>query len=246
MDLAKAIGKTVGNTLLGKSEIKLIISSEHVKETFVNGVMKIVDERITDDTTTKSLLSEIMGKEKYSQKKEELSVKVSNRIAQGLVSMDIGKIITDRGVEVIKQKLSNPMLSFLVNEKAIKSISSPIGVQINEYIQKDGIDMIESFLIKEVTELESKSINSLVDNKEDILAKIRQKLGDIYINFINKNIESFVKQFKISEIVEEKISNMDNETLEMLALSVMKNELGVVVKLGAVIGFIIGIFNTFI
>lgn len=245
-DLARAVGRTVGNVLLGENEVRSIIASEEMKNTFVDGIMKIIDERVSEDTTTKSMLSEIMGEEVYPQKRDELSHKISEKIVNGLVNMDVGKIITDRGVEVLKQKLSNPMLSFLINEKTIRAISVPIGEQINEYIKTDGIDKIESFLTGEVSELENRQIVSMFNDREAVKLKLKNKLGDIYINFVNSNAESFIKGFKISEIVEEKIANMSNESMEELTLSVMKTELDMVVKLGAVIGFVIGTINVFI
>jgi len=244
--LAKAVGKTVADTLFGENEIKATFTSEEMKDTFVNGIMQLIDEKTTSDITTKSLFSEIIGKETYSQKKEDLTVKLSNRIAQELLNMDIGKIITDKGVEVIKQKISNPMISFLINEKTIRSFASPIGDQINEYIKTEGKSKIESFIATEVAAFENKQLNSLIDNKEDVMLKIQDKLSDLYIKFITSNVENFAKNFKISEIVEEKISNMSNESLEELTLSVMKNELDMIVYLGAVIGFIMGILNIII
>ena len=39
---------------------------------------------------------------------------------------------------------------------------------------------------------------------------------------------------------------MDAIQLEKLVMSVMKNELGMIVNLGAIIGFVIGILNVFI
>lgn len=245
-DLAEAIGRTVGTTLFGESEVKSIIASEEMKNTFVDGIMKIINERVSEEATAKSILSEIIGEEKYLPKRDELSHKVANKIVCGLLNMDVGKIITDRGVEVLKQKLSNPMLSFLINEKTIKSIAVPIGEQINEYIKTDGIDKIESFLSSEVSELENRQIYSMFSDKEAVMLKIQNKLGDLYTNFVNNNAENFVKRFKISEIVEDKIRNMSNDSMEELTLSVMKTELGMVVNLGAVIGFVIGIINVFI
>ena len=55
-----------------------------------------------------------------------------------------------------------------------------------------------------------------------------------------------MKQFRIREIIENRIAGMSNEALEKLVLSVMKNELGMIVNLGAVIGAVIGILNVFI
>jgi uncharacterized membrane protein YheB (UPF0754 family) len=192
------------------------------------------------------MISGIVGEETYSYRKEELTGMLANRITQGLLSMDVGKIIADRGVEVIREKLSNPVISMLINEKTLKSIATPIGERINEYIETDGKIKIEGFVLSEVDELGDRQINSLIGNKEAIMEKTKEKLGDIYTSFANNNVETFVKRFNISAIVEEKISNMSNESLETLALSVMKNELGTIVILGAVIGFVIGIFNIFI
>lgn len=245
-DLAKAVGRTVGNSLFGENEVKSIFASEEMKNTFVDGVMNLINEKVSEDTTAKSMLSEILGEESYLEKRDNLAHILADRIVQGLLNMDVGKIITDRGVEVVKKKLSNPMLSFLVNEKTIKSIADPIGEQINEYIRSEGIDKIESFLSSEVSELENRQINSLFNNKEAVMLKIQSKLGDLYTSFVNSNVESFVKRFRISEIVEEKISNMSNESIEKLTLSVMENELGMIVKLGGIIGFLIGFFNTLI
>lgn len=244
--LAKAVGNTVGNTLFGEKEIKAIIESDEMKDAFVDQIMQLIDKKITEDSTTKSILSEIIGDVTYLQKKEDLTAKLANRITQELLNMDVGKIITDRGVEVLKQKMSNPMLSFLINDKAINYVATPIGEQINEYIRAEGNNKIESYLTKEFSELEDRQISSLIGNKEDVMLKIRYNLSNLYVKFITDNVENFVKHFRISEIVQEKISNMSNESLEELTLSVMKNELDMIVYLGAVIGFVMGILNIFI
>ena len=43
--------------------------------------------------------------------------------------------------------------------------------------------------------------------------------------------------------MEDKIVSMDVKELEVLILSVMKHELGMIVNLGALIGFILGLVN---
>lgn len=244
--LAKAVGNTISNSLLGKNEIKEIIESEEMKNAFVNGVMQIINDKTANESTISTLLSDIIGEENYSQKKDVLTSKLADRITQELLNMDVGKIITDRGVEVLKQKMSNPMLSFLINEKTLKYVAVPIGEQINEYIRMEGKSKIENYVAKEFADLEKRQLDSLIVNKEEVMLKIQYKLSSLYTNFITNNIESFVNNFKINEIVEEKISNMSNESLEELTLSVVKKELDMIVYLGAVIGFVMGILNIFI
>lgn len=50
----------------------------------------------------------------------------------------------------------------------------------------------------------------------------------------------------MSDIVEQKINGMNVEEIERLVLSVMKNELRMIVNLGALIGFVLGIINVFV
>ena len=68
----------------------------------------------------------------------------------------------------------------------------------------------------------------------------------MYDRLVKGNITIIMKHFKIQEIVESKINDMDAIHLEKLVMSVMKNELGMIVNLGAIIGFVIGILNVFI
>ena len=67
-----------------------------------------------------------------------------------------------------------------------------------------------------------------------------------YDHLVGENIDKLLSHFDVSAIVQEKVEAMDVEELEGLVLSVMKKELDVIVNLGALIGFVIGILNIFI
>ena len=79
--------------------------------------------------------------------------------------------------------------------------------------------------------------------KEDTLKKAVRK---VYQSFMEEKLSSLLEKVNISQIVENKINQMPVEDIEELVLSIMKKELGAVVNLGAVIGFLIGILNVFI
>ena len=60
---------------------------------------------------------------------------------------------------------------------------------------------------------------------------------------IDSKADDIVKEFHIAETIREKIQNMGVKELEELVLSVMKNELNMIINLGALIGFVIGLLN---
>ena len=54
-----------------------------------------------------------------------------------------------------------------------------------------------------------------------------------------------MKNINISMMVEEKINEMQTEELEKMVLTVMKNELDMIVNLGALVGGVLGTLNMF-
>ena len=55
-----------------------------------------------------------------------------------------------------------------------------------------------------------------------------------------------MRHIDISVLVEEKVRSMEMAELEDMVMSMMKKELNSVVRLGALLGFVIGFINVFI
>jgi uncharacterized membrane protein YheB (UPF0754 family) len=72
---------------------------------------------------------------------------------------------------------------------------------------------------------------------------VKAALGNVFEMAIEKLVPVILKEVNIPGIVEEKISAMDVYMLEELVLSIMKNELDYIVRLGALIGLVIGCIN---
>ena len=73
--------------------------------------------------------------------------------------------------------------------------------------------------------------------------QLRRLITRAYEALIERFIDEFLERFHVAEIVEAKINAMDVKELERLVLSVMKHELNAIVNLGALIGFLLGLFN---
>ena len=95
----------------------------------------------------------------------------------------------------------------------------------------------------EAEKLENKSIYEILSEAGIDTEKLSESFLNIYVSFIEKHAEEFIKNFRISEIVEEKVNQMDVLMLEELMMSIMKKELNAVVNLGALIGLVIGTVN---
>ena len=63
---------------------------------------------------------------------------------------------------------------------------------------------------------------------------------------MEKNAAKMMRHIDISDLVEEKVRSMEMAELEDMVMSMMKKELNSVVRLGALLGFVIGFINVFI
>lgn len=74
--------------------------------------------------------------------------------------------------------------------------------------------------------------------------KTAKTVSGLYREHAAKAVADFVASADVAALVTQKVEEMETEELENLLLSVMKKELGAIVNLGALLGAIVGIFNS--
>ena len=129
-----------------------------------------------------------------------------------------------------------------LNEGTISSLATPLSDRILMYLEGDGKLKLREILDGEASKLEEKPIGEMFGDRE----KLQPLLVSVYRKLVSEHADSIAARFHIADIVEERVRAMPPEDLEKLILSVMKKELNDVIRLGAVIGFIMGIVTTVI
>lgn len=236
--LAHALGQAVGNALLNKEELTKVLTSDRMRQTITSGIVKGFNDNFIESSVEEVGLS-IFGQDSYDDKKDILIQGITNKLTAGFLSMNVGNIIATEGAAALKQK--GGMLAMFINEDLIASLASPIGNKVDDYVQVDGKDKIREYILDEINKTESKSINSILGGIDT--TKVENLINQLYNNMIQEHVSDIVDTFDIKGVVEEKINSMDVMELEELIMSVMKNELGMIVNLGAIIGFVLGLFN---
>lgn len=238
-DLARAVGKAVGDNLFGEVEIKGILQSDEVKNTIIGGITDSIENAIEGETVRGTIMKLASSEESYDNKKDAIADFLSVRIIEGIKSLDIAEIITKQGTSAIKQM--GGMLAMFVNESMIGSMAGPISEKFVDYLEGEGYFKIHQLVENEINEIEGWSMDRIIG--EHRLDKIRIAISDLYDKMLGDKIADILNAFDVEGIVEEKIVSMDVEELETLILSVMKHELGMIVNLGALIGLILGLIN---
>lgn len=240
--LAKALGKAVGDTLLTREDMENALLTESVKEQVVDGIVA----GIINAPSIREASGFFMEEEQYAEARGSLTGLIENKILDAVKDAKLSDVVVEEGTKILKNKFSGGLIGMLVNDELIASLAEPIRDSIERYIDENGPVMVGNIVEKEAANLENIPMGQMLSNLNLEEGRIREAVGKTYVTIVEEQIGKIIDQINIAGLVEQKINDMDVLEVEKLTLSVMKKELDAVVNLGALIGFIIGMINSFI
>lgn len=243
--IGRALGRAVSESLLTEKDLASGFTGPAVRDKVVNLIYSSLNEEAFKTETVEALSIQYMGEEKTKHAKSKINDTLADRIIDGISNLDIEDILQTIGVNAILSKLQNSMLGMFINADTLQGFIGPIAASIRSYLDSSGKEKIRDITEKETMKLYEMQIGSLLD-MEGNEADVRAMLGNLYDKAIDKLVPVVLSEIDIAVIVEDKVDAMDIGFLEELLLSIIKKELDYVVRLGALIGFVIGCVNIFI
>lgn len=239
--IAKAIGNAVGQSLLTKDTLQESLLSEEMKNKLRIDVKAFINHQSENNNTVKEQSLAFVKEEEYENLLDAAEHKITDTIVKNLEEMDVGTIIAREGTKAIKEKVGGSFIGMMLNDSLIESMTGPIVDAINAYINENGQIIVGAKVEKELERFSNSQIKDIITSLNEL--DVVEIFMRCYESLIENTLDKLVANIDIASIVEKKIDEMDVLELEELILSVMKKELGAIVNLGAVIGFILGLFN---
>ncbi len=143
--------------------------------------------------------------------------------------------VISRRREKIAQKLSKTISNYLISTQDIK-----------EKVQEEGnLSKLEIKLTKVVKENILNNLPLMVKPMaEPLVNNILEKEGkNIIISLLDEFLSNLDEEINIEKLVEEKLLNYDIKNLEKIIFGIARDEFRHIEILGAIIGFIIGLFQ---
>ena len=239
-DLARALGKAVGNNLFTGSDLEQMLLSDKAKQRVLGELADLLER---DELTIEDMLSSFWGQDEYISGKAQVENLLCEKIMSALNELNLGDVIVRESARAIKEKTEGTMLAFMANDKLIASMGVPLGKKFESYLLENGQDLIRPIINGGIEELSSKSLAMLFRETGIEKERLLELVEEAYVQLIKTKVADFIKEFDIAAVVEQKINGMDVIEVERLVLSVMKRELNAIINLGALIGLIIGSIN---
>ena len=236
--IAKSIAVAINDNLLTNSDLTDKLMSNDIQDSIRE---KVANFAMSDEILEDKLLNAI-DKQKFNQIKGNLTNKLSNSIYLSILEANVGEIVGEQVELAAAEKLKGSLIGIFGGNSIVSSVKTMAKAKTNEYIEQNGQRVITELINKKTDDLLDTPICVLTDNLD---IDLPEAVLSVYKKFVQEKFEEIIKSINITQIIEDKINSMDVLEIEKLILSVMKKELNALVSLGAVIGFVLGLFNIF-
>ena len=240
--LAKSAGEIVQNELFTKEDVSGKLLTEEVEKPIIDRVMAILDEDIKD---TGAIL--IGSSEKFDEFEKNVVELLTFKIRDAIKRMDIPGTIKKEGTAMLNEQVAeSTLLSLIVSDRLIERVMSRVAYSMDDFIEHKGAEMIHEITASRIHDLGERTPLHVLEQAGYDKETVREKITAAYRESVVNAVNSALKRINVAQVVEDKINAMSAEELEKGVLQVMKNELSMIVNLGALIGLVIGSINIFI
>lgn len=240
--LAKSVGNAVGNNLITREDIEKRLTSDELADKIADMILDKLSVSINDLFSG----SQDMTEEEIESRKKAVSTNIARYIAEAISQVDISGVLVEKTPEIIKAKLNNPMIQMFMTDELLQVVLEPVGTEIQTYIGEHGEEYIAPYVSEKFSSAGEKPLADILDSFGMDRDQLKQAVMSLYKNAVSGCAEKLMTWLDLGSIVEEKINGMSSDELEALVMSVMKKEFNMIINLGALIGFVLGLLNIFI
>ena len=237
--LARAVGTVVENHLLTREDIESRLLSPEAEAR----ISAVVSGRM--QTVVREALMGLgnLSPEDYAAKRRSLCEKVSGEVIETIRASGVTEtLLRDLG-ESLREKAKGSMLHLLVNHRTLDSVMDPLQSQVDRLLEERGAEYLTPVLEDKLREMDGKTARGLLEGFGATEDSVTEALLRAYRSAVAEYAQKALSELRIAEMIEGKIRDMSVSELEQLVLSVMKKELDAIVRLGALIGFVLGLLT---
>jgi len=171
------------------------------------------------------------------KRRREIALSIAKTVEEHILPQD--KILKLFEESNSKQRLHKRVE--MVIDDLIESIIEDVRKNIKEGISLGKISIKGTIVLTAIDKLLDKTIEGL---KEKLKRKLIEKASDKIEKHIEEELPIIVKQLNIRDMVVETFMEIDIQTLEKIVIGFSEDQLKHITYTGAVLGFIIGVFQS--
>ena len=242
--IAVAIGKAVSENLMNREVLEKNLLSDEMLSKIGNAIDEFVATQGKNNETIEQFANHYLPQEDIAAMRANVANGVVKMLTSKLEDSRLGESIAHMATEHVMEKTRNSLAGRLGAEMLLQPIAQLVeGVlakHINEILHNNSHQMIQGLVNKESDQLMGMTMSSLITGHDEQVAQIKNGILNAYRVIITEHLPRILQDIDISNIIEQRINDMDMAEAEAIILDVMKKELRAIVWLGGLLGCIMG------
>lgn len=239
--LARAIGGVVGDTLLTEEDLQQMLLTEEVQNQLRISLDNLLREK--EEVSLKELCLQFTDETGYETGRAVMQEKLTDVVADRVLDMGLGEIISQKVLEAVRQKVSGSLLGMMISGDMLDSFAEPIRSSVDRYLEGNVGALLAPQVSRLWSETEEKHLGEVDQSLREANIDLTEIVMQGYEKLVAAKAADLLGMLHLGNVAEDKVMSLEPEGLEKLVMSVMKKELGAVINLGALVGFLIGLLN---
>lgn len=240
--IAKALGKAVSEQLLNREVLQRVLFSDELTAKLRRSVDAAVDRNRTNEATINETLLRYISGDSLARLKSGVSGGLRAAAERFIRRENIGERAAAALLDYAREQIEGTFLA-MFSGMLDDRLRDRIADMINDMIDEKAGDYIGEYLDKGIERLADRRICDLLAENGDMADGISDFALGLYRNVIGGNLDGILRAVNLEKVVEERIEGFDTVQLETLIFGIMRKELNMIVRLGAVLGFLMGCAN---
>lgn len=259
--IAKSIGDVISENLMNSEVLEQYLLSEQITSKLHSSITSFFETQKQNNETVEQFLIHYLTEDEISNIAKSINNNLTSQIKGRLADEAVGNKVAHIAVEHVINNMYSEDSENLINnivgvpqklvsglfKMVLAALHEPaermLSRNINEILKNNSEEIVSNLIGKEVADFLNTPVKDLLYGKGELIQKIIEKAMNLYSNMITEHLPRILETVNISEIVCERINEMDVAETEKLVLQVMNKELKWLVRLGAILGFFMGWIN---
>ena len=262
---AKAIGQVISENLMNQEVLRQYLLSDAMIGKLSSGVDGFIETQKSNEETLRQFIGRYLTEDEINGMAVDITTNLSGQIKSNLTDSAIGDKVAHLAIEHVFENLSSEKESDelldtvigmpkAIGKKILRTILAilqdpaerMLSHNINEILKNNGEEIVSNLIGSELNSFLDTPVKKLLSGKDEQLAKVTDKVEELYRTVITEHLPRILETLDISKIVTDRINEMDVAETEKLIFQVMKKELRAIVWLGAGLGFLMGWVNVIV
>ncbi|MBQ7205743.1 MAG: DUF445 family protein, partial [Muribaculaceae bacterium] len=231
--IAGAIGKAVSENLMNREVLEKNLLSDEMLSKIGSSIDEFVTTQSQNDETIEEFARHYLPQEDIEAMRANVTEGIIKMVTAKLEDSRLGESIasmaTKHVIEKTRKSAAGRFGADMLIQPIAQYVEGILAKHINEILHNNSKQMVQGLVIDESKQLMGMSMRGLMTGHDEQIAQIKSGILNAYRVIITEHLPRILQDIDISEIIEQRIKEMDMEEVEVIILDVMKKELRAIV-----------------